>query len=390
MSGLQQRRRSNRAGRSPRAPPEHRVHPRRRSRLGRSRRLRLASPLDARAGSPGRRRCPVPSRVRGVADMLTNPHRALHGPLPGPARRRLGGAADQPRLPARHPRRSSDAAVATARRRLPHGDVRQVALRLAAVVQSAADRLRRVLREFRWRARLLQPHRQQRCNRISTRGRSPVEQIGYYTEILSERAAEFSRRQDRQQSFYLQLNYTAPHWPWEGPHDQETSARVTRAAGSDALRALFHLEGGSLEHLPADGASTRQRGRHGPRCARWQRPSRRHDRRVRIGQRRRAVRVPVAVRRREGRSRGGRHPRAVHRSLARSARRRPGQRPAGDHDGLDGDAAGRRRSRPRPCVPAGRDSSAAVASRRRARASIATCSGELARRAPCDAARTSC
>jgi arylsulfatase A-like enzyme len=77
-------------------------------------------------------------------------------------------------------------------------------------------------------------------------GEVAVEQIGYYTEILSERAADFLGRQDPQHPFYLQLNYTAPHWPWEGPHDEETSAKVTRAAGSDALRALFHLEGGSL------------------------------------------------------------------------------------------------------------------------------------------------
>jgi len=77
-------------------------------------------------------------------------------------------------------------------------------------------------------------------------GEVPVEQTGYYTEIISDRAADFVRRQDADTPFYLQLNYTAPHWPWEGPQDLAVSAAVTKAADSDARRALFHLEGGSL------------------------------------------------------------------------------------------------------------------------------------------------
>jgi arylsulfatase A-like enzyme len=78
-------------------------------------------------------------------------------------------------------------------------------------------------------------------------GEVPVEQVGYYTELVSARAAEYIARQQLEHPFYLQLNYTAPHWPWEGPQDVATSVRITRAAGSNALRALFHLEGGSLE-----------------------------------------------------------------------------------------------------------------------------------------------
>jgi arylsulfatase A-like enzyme len=48
---------------------------------------------------------------------------------------------------------------------------------------------------------------------------APVERVGYLTDILSDRAAEFvSRRRSR--PFYLSLHYTAPHSPWEGPEDE--------------------------------------------------------------------------------------------------------------------------------------------------------------------------
>ncbi|HMR49961.1 MAG TPA: sulfatase-like hydrolase/transferase [Arachnia sp.] len=80
-------------------------------------------------------------------------------------------------------------------------------------------------------------------------GEVPVEEVGYYTELVSRRAAEYIR-ESGPEPFYLQVNYTAPHWPWEGPQDEATSTKITEAAkagGVDALIALFHFEGGSLE-----------------------------------------------------------------------------------------------------------------------------------------------
>ena len=47
---------------------------------------------------------------------------------------------------------------------------------------------------------------------------TPTERVGYLTDILSDRAAEYIRRPHRQ-PFYLSLHYTAPHAPWEGPED---------------------------------------------------------------------------------------------------------------------------------------------------------------------------
>ena len=75
-------------------------------------------------------------------------------------------------------------------------------------------------------------------------GKIPVERIGYITELLTQRAVDFisSRKEGprRANPFYLSLHYTAPHWPWEGPHDQAVS-RALRG-GYDGFTA-----GGSLK-----------------------------------------------------------------------------------------------------------------------------------------------
>ena len=37
---------------------------------------------------------------------------------------------------------------------------------------------------------------------------------------------------------FLSLHYTAPHWPWEGPQDEQTSREI---------KSLIQHDGGSLE-----------------------------------------------------------------------------------------------------------------------------------------------
>jgi len=76
-------------------------------------------------------------------------------------------------------------------------------------------------------------------------GETEVHEVGYYTELVSERAADFIRSQG-DEPFYLQVNYTAPHWPWEGPNDQAVSERVTQAQLKGVRTGIFHYEGGSL------------------------------------------------------------------------------------------------------------------------------------------------
>jgi arylsulfatase A-like enzyme len=67
-------------------------------------------------------------------------------------------------------------------------------------------------------------------------GETPVARVGYYTDLLADRAVEFIRRQ-HSKPFFLSLHFTAPHWPWEGPND---------GAVSKQLKDIRHHDGGSL------------------------------------------------------------------------------------------------------------------------------------------------
>jgi arylsulfatase A-like enzyme len=78
-------------------------------------------------------------------------------------------------------------------------------------------------------------------------GKVAVERIGYTTEMLTQRAVEYISKRPRKgkgsgvaNPFYLSLHYTAPHWPWEGPNDQEVARTLGR--GYDGFTA-----GGSLK-----------------------------------------------------------------------------------------------------------------------------------------------
>lgn len=68
-------------------------------------------------------------------------------------------------------------------------------------------------------------------------GEVPVQQIGYYTDLLGARAVEHIRAQSADKPFLLSLHYTAPHWPWEGPGDEAVSRQIDN---------IFHYDGGDL------------------------------------------------------------------------------------------------------------------------------------------------
>lgn len=77
-------------------------------------------------------------------------------------------------------------------------------------------------------------------------GETPVEEVGYYTSMISERAAEYIAA-ERDRPFYVQLNYTAPHWPWEGPEDAEVGARIRSDYENNLVPLpLLDLNAGSL------------------------------------------------------------------------------------------------------------------------------------------------
>jgi arylsulfatase A-like enzyme len=50
---------------------------------------------------------------------------------------------------------------------------------------------------------------------------TPVERNGYLTDLLTERAVNYVKK-NRRAPFFLSLQYTAPHWPWQGPKGGET------------------------------------------------------------------------------------------------------------------------------------------------------------------------
>lgn len=64
-----------------------------------------------------------------------------------------------------------------------------------------------------------------------------IHRQGYLTDMITERGiSEIGRMSDAGQPFFLSVHYTAPHWPWEGPEDEEVSKNI---------RDSFHYDGGS-------------------------------------------------------------------------------------------------------------------------------------------------
>lgn len=70
-------------------------------------------------------------------------------------------------------------------------------------------------------------------------GDVPVERAGYYTHLLADEASRYVEgRAGQARPFFLSLHFTAPHWPWEGPNDEQVALEI---------RSLFHQDGGSLK-----------------------------------------------------------------------------------------------------------------------------------------------
>lgn len=70
--------------------------------------------------------------------------------------------------------------------------------------------------------------------------------LRYYTDIVTERAVDFVRRR-HDSPWLLNLNFTTPHWPWEGPGDRAVSDELTARIAAGEENVLFHYDGGSLE-----------------------------------------------------------------------------------------------------------------------------------------------
>jgi arylsulfatase A-like enzyme len=69
-------------------------------------------------------------------------------------------------------------------------------------------------------------------------GEVEVEEVGYLTNLIGDRAVESIREYaGAGQPFLLSLHFNAPHWPWETPEDQAEAARIA---------SIFHYDGGTL------------------------------------------------------------------------------------------------------------------------------------------------
>ncbi len=75
-------------------------------------------------------------------------------------------------------------------------------------------------------------------------GTETIRRTGYLTELLGDRAvAVLEQRAQARRPFLLNLNFTAPHWPWEGPEDEAESQRLAAKGGP---MPIIHWDGGSL------------------------------------------------------------------------------------------------------------------------------------------------
>ena len=74
-------------------------------------------------------------------------------------------------------------------------------------------------------------------------GGNPISRPGYITDIIGSKAAEQIGDYGKKKTpFFMSLHFTAPHWPWEGPDDEEISRRLSQ---SKDYTDYFHYDGGS-------------------------------------------------------------------------------------------------------------------------------------------------
>jgi arylsulfatase A-like enzyme len=77
-------------------------------------------------------------------------------------------------------------------------------------------------------------------------GETPVEVPGYYTDLIADRAAAFVRT-DHGGPWLLNVNFTAPHSPWQAPGDLAVSQDLTRRTHAGDRPVRGDRGGGSPE-----------------------------------------------------------------------------------------------------------------------------------------------
>lgn len=77
-------------------------------------------------------------------------------------------------------------------------------------------------------------------------GETNIDRVGYLTDLLGDRSVQVLEDYAKQDApFFLNLNFTAPHWPWEGPDDAAESARLKERESEDPM-PIQHYDGGDM------------------------------------------------------------------------------------------------------------------------------------------------
>lgn len=76
-------------------------------------------------------------------------------------------------------------------------------------------------------------------------GDTTVEQVGYITDMLGEKACEAIEQSAKDKTpFFVSLHFNAPHWPWQGPSDTAEADRLEAVEEKNPY-ATLHFDGGS-------------------------------------------------------------------------------------------------------------------------------------------------
>src|SRR5262245_47384560 len=78
---------------------------------------------------------------------------------------------------------------------------------------------------------------------------APIERVGYLTDLLTDKAIEIIGRKHAK-PFFLSLQYTAPHAPWEGPED-EAIGHTTHGPGAMTAGGSLKIFGAMMKRMDA-------------------------------------------------------------------------------------------------------------------------------------------
>jgi len=88
-------------------------------------------------------------------------------------------------------------------------------------------------------------------------GDVPLEEMGYYTDLLADRSIEFldARAGEPDTPWLLSLHFTAAHWPWQGNDERGRAESARIAAGGSSMGEgdldIAHFDGGDMETYAA-------------------------------------------------------------------------------------------------------------------------------------------